>query len=123
MARLVDLFPPAEQAQARQSLLGTLRGVVSQRLLERADGKGRIPVVEILTGTAKVVDCIADPLRIHELEQVLAEGHYHGMQTLDQGLLELVRDGMVSLRDAIAVSANPEDLRIALSQAGVSTPA
>ena len=122
VARLVDLFPPAEQAQARQSLLGTLRGVVSQRLLERADGKGRIPVVEILTGTAKVVDCIADPLRIHELEQVLAEGHYHGMQTLDQGLLELVRDGMVSLRDAIAVSANPEDLRIALSQAGVSTP-
>jgi len=123
VTRLVDLFPPAEQAQARQSLVATLRGVVSQRLLERADGKGRIPAVEILTGTAKVIDCIADPLRIHELEQVLAESHYHGMQTLDQALLELVRDGMISLRDALAVSSNPEDLRIALGQAGVSTPA
>ena len=48
---------------------------MSQRLLERADGRGRVPAVEILTGTAKAIDCIADPIRIHELEQVLADGH------------------------------------------------
>ena len=121
VTRLIDLFPPAEQAQARHSLVATLRGVVCQRLLDRADGKGRTPAVEVLTGTAKVIDCIADPIRLHELEQVLAEGQYHGMQTLQQALVELVKDGLISLQDALAASARPEDLRIALTQAGVSS--
>jgi twitching motility protein PilT len=121
VTRLVDLFPAGEQAQARQSLVGTLRGIVCQRLLERADGRGRVAAVEILTGTAKVIDCVADPIRVHELEQVLAEGQYHGMQTLQQSLVDLVKTGMISLQDAIAVAARPEDLRIALTHAGVSS--
>jgi twitching motility protein PilT len=120
VTRLIELFPPAEQVQARQSLVATVRGIACQRLLERADGKGRTPAVEILTGTSKVIDCLADPIRLHELDQVLAEGQYHGMQTLDQALVDLVRDGMISLHDALAASADPEDLRIALSQAGVA---
>ena len=94
---------------------------MSQRLLERADGRGRVPAVEILTGTAKVIDCIADPIRVHELEQVLAEGEYHGMQTFDQSLVDLVKTGMISLQDALAAATRPEDLRIALTQAGVSS--
>src|SRR5436190_1170831 len=121
VTRLVDLFPLSEQAQARHSLVATLRGVVNQRLLERADGRGRVAAVEILTGTAKVIDCIADPIRVHELEQVLVDGQYHGMQTLQQALVDLVKDGMVSLQDAIAAADRPEDLRIALTQAGVSS--
>ena len=120
VTRLIDLFPAAEQSQARQSLVATLRGIVCQRLLERADGKGRTPAVEILTGTAKVIDCIADPIRLHELEQVLTDGQYHGMQTLQQALVDLVKDGLISLQDALAASARPEDLRIALTHAGVS---
>ena len=91
VTRLIDFFPAPEQRQARQSLVATLRGVVCQRLLERADGKGRMPAVEILTGTAKVIDCIADPIRLHELEQVLADGQYYGMQTLEQALVDLVQ--------------------------------
>jgi twitching motility protein PilT len=121
VTRLVDLFPASEQSQARHSLVATLRAVVSQRLLERADGRGRTPAVEILTGTSKVVDCIADPIRVHELDQVLAEGQYHGMQTLQQALVDLVKDGMVSLQDALAAAARPDELRIALTQAGVSS--
>jgi twitching motility protein PilT len=121
VTRLIELFPPSEQAQARQSLLGTLRGIVNQRLLERADGKGRTPAVEVLTGTAKVLDCIADPLRMHDLDQVLTDGQYHGMQTLQQALVELVRDGLISLPDALAATTRPEDLRIALTAAGVSS--
>jgi twitching motility protein PilT len=121
VTRLIDLFPAAEQDLARQSLVAVLRGVASQRLLERADGKGRTAAVEVLVGTSKVVDCIADPARSAELDRVISDGQYHGMQTLDQALLELVRDGMVSLRDALATSANPEDLRIALGHAGVAT--
>jgi len=121
ITRFLDLFPAAEQPLARQSLVSVLRGVVSQRLLERADGKGRTPAVEVLVGTAKVVDCIADAGRMADLERVIGEGQYHGMQTLDQALMELVRDGMISLRDALASSANPEDLRIALGQAGLAS--
>jgi twitching motility protein PilT len=121
VTRLVDLFPATEQAQARHSLVSTVRGVINQRLLERADGRGRTPAVEILTGTAKAIDCVADPIRIHELEQVLADGQYHGMQTLQQSLVDLVKDGLISQQDALAASNRPEDLRIALTQAGVTS--
>lgn len=120
ITRLLELFPAAEQPLVRQGLASVLRVVVNQRLLERADGQGRVPAVEVLVGTAKVVDCIADPERMGELGQVLADGQYHGMQTLDQGLLELVSEGLVSLRDALAASNSPEDLRIALGQAGLA---
>lgn len=119
--RLIELFPQAEQDLARQSVVSVLRGVANQRLLERADGKGRTAAVEVLVGTSKVVDCIADAARAVDLERVIAEGQYHGMQTLDHALLELVRDGMVSLRDALATSANSEDLRIALGHVGVAS--
>lgn len=121
ITRFIDLFPPDEHAQIRQGLVATLRGVVCQRLLERADGKGRVPAVEILSGTPKVLDCIADPIHFHELEQLMADGHYHGMQTLQQALVELVKDGLISFQDALGASAHPEDLRIALAQAGVNT--
>jgi twitching motility protein PilT len=120
VTRFIELFPLAEQDLARQSLVSVLHGVASQRLLERADGKGRVAAVEVLVGTSKVVDVIADPSRSGELEKVLADGQYHGMQTLDQALLELVRDGLVSMRDALAASSNAEDLRIALGHAGVT---
>jgi len=119
VTRLIDLFPVAEQDLARQSVVSVLRGVASQRLLDRADGKGRIAAVEVLVGTLKVVDCIAGAGG--DLDRVVAEGQYHGMQTLDHALLELVRDGLVSMRDALATSTNPEDLRIALGHAGVAT--
>ncbi len=119
--RLLELFPPAEQPLVRQALASVLRSVVNQRLLERADGQGQVPAVEVLVGTAKVVDCIAEADRVGDLPQVLADGQYHGMQTLDQSLLELVGEGLVSLRDALAASGNPEDLRIALGHAGLAS--
>jgi twitching motility protein PilT len=79
-----------------------------------------VAAVEVLVGTSKVVDVVADEHRTAELPRVLAEGQYHGMQTLDQAMLDLVRDGMVSTRDALAASSNPEDLRIAMGHAGVT---
>jgi twitching motility protein PilT len=121
IARFIDLFPVAEQPLARQSFVSVLRGVVCQRLLERADGKGRVAAAEVLVGTSKVVDVVADPSRAGELEKVIVDGQYHGMQTLDQALLDLVRDGLISVRDALAASSNPEDLRIALGHAGLTS--
>jgi len=117
---LVDFYPPHQQKQARHLLASALRAIVSQRLLERADGRGRIAAVEVLVNTSKVYDCIVEPERATALERIIAEGEYHGMQTFDQALFALYKDGLVSLRDALAVASQPEDLRIALQQAGLS---
>jgi twitching motility protein PilT len=117
--RIVDLFPPHEQRPVRTALAGCLRWVVSQRLLERVDGKGRIPAVEVLMATGRVFDKIVNADETHELEQVIAEGEYYGMQTFDQSLFGLHKNGLIGLRDALAAASHPHDLRIALQQAGL----
>jgi twitching motility protein PilT len=119
--RVIDFYPPHQQKQARHLLASSLRAVISQRLLERADGKGRTAAVEVLINTPKVYDCIVDVDRASALERIVAEGEYHGMQTFDQALFTLFKDGLVSLRDALSVATQPEDLRIALQQAGLAS--
>ncbi|MCU1455390.1 MAG: Type pili twitching motility protein PilT [Acidimicrobiales bacterium] len=120
IARLVDAYPVHQHDQVRQHLSVVLRGVVCQRLLYRADGRGRVPAVESLVGTAKVADCIAagaDPVR---LEKLMTEGEYYGMQTFDQALFHLFREDYVALDEALAAAARPENLRIAVQQAGLA---
>jgi twitching motility protein PilT len=119
ITRMIDFFAPFQQKQARHSLAAALRMVIAQRLLERADGKGRTPAVEVLVNTPKAYECIVDADRQPALERVIAEGEYHGMQTLDQSLLHLYKDGLVSYRDALSVAREPENLRIALQQSGM----
>jgi twitching motility protein PilT len=114
--RIVDFFPPHQQRQARLSLAGSLRGIVSQRLLERVDGKGRIPAVEVLVATGRAFDKIVNPDETHELEQIIAEGEYYGMQTFDQSLLGIYGEGLVELREALAASTSPHDLRLMIEQ-------
>ena len=114
IARFVELFPPGQQSQVRVSLAGALRGVVSQRLLERIDGRGRVPAVEVLVNTGRVYDRILDADSTSELVDVIAESEYDGMQTFDQSLLQLVRGGMVSEGDARVVATNPHDFGLAL---------
>ena len=122
VARIVDQFPVNEQRQARHQLATVLRAIVSQRLLERADGKGRIAALEVLISTPKVAECIDDPDRQADLGRLLVDGRYHGMQTFDQSLFALAKDGLVSVRDALAAAEEPEDLRIELQQAGLAAP-
>ena len=114
VSRIVELFPPGQQPQARVSLAGALRGVISQRLLERADGLGRIPAVEVLLNTGRVYERILDPEQTASLTEVIAESGYDGMQTFDASLLELVREGLVTDDDARAVASNPHDFSLAL---------
>jgi twitching motility protein PilT len=119
--RLVDFFPPHQQRQTRQTIASCLRGIVCQRLVERADGRGRVPAVEVLMSTPRVVELIADPGRAEgSLEQAIAEGEYYGMQTIDQSLFQLFREGLVGLRDALAAATRPEDLRIAIQTSGMA---
>jgi twitching motility protein PilT len=117
--RVLEFFPPHQQRQVRLSLAGTLRCVVSQRLLQRADGRGRVPAVEVLVATGRVFDLIAKPEHTHLLPVVVAEGEFYGMQTFDQALLALYGSGTVTLAEAVQAASSPHDFRIAVQQAGL----
>jgi twitching motility protein PilT len=112
--RLLDLFPASQQREIRTSFAGGLRGIVSQRLVPRADGKGRVPTVEILIATGRVYDRIIDPEATIEIHDIIAEGGYYGMQTFDQALVKLVQEGLVAEEDARRYSTNPHDFMLAL---------
>ena len=117
--RIVDFFPPHEQKQVRLALAGALRGIVCQRLVPRADGQGRCVVMEIALGTGRIADAIADPEKTDTIEDLVADGSYYGMQTFDQHLLTLVRDGVIHLADAMAASSHPHDLTVGLRRLGI----
>jgi twitching motility protein PilT len=110
--RVIDFFPPYQQQQVRMSLAGALKGIVSQRLVQRCDREGRVPAMEVMVATGRVFDKIADSTQTHELEEIIADGEYYGMQTFDQSLLHLYADGVVARRDALATASNPHDLRL-----------
>ena len=118
--RVIDFFPPHQQMQARLSLAGTLKGVVSQRLLARAGGGGRVPAIEVCVPNGRIYEMIVNPDMTGQIEHVIAEGDYYGMQTFDQHILQLFRDGVVSLEEAVANSTNPHDLTVQLRQEGLA---
>ena len=114
IARIVELFPQQQQGQVRASLAGALRGIVSQRLLERIDGLGRIPAVEVLINTGRVSERILDHETTGDLPEIIADSGFDGMQTFDQALMKLVQGGLVAEEDARVVATNPHDLSLAL---------
>jgi len=112
--RLLDLFPAQQQREVRTSFAGALRGIVSQRLVKRSDGKGRVPVVEVLVSTGRVYDRIIDPDATIELHDIISEGGFYGMQTFDHALVGLVEGGLVTEEDARFISTSPHDFVLAL---------
>lgn len=119
--RVVDLFPKEQQNQARLALANSLRGIVSQRLVPRSTGEGRVAVVECLVMTSRIHGMILDPDVLHELPDAIAEGEYYGMQTFDQHLLSLYQSGEVALKDALSAATNPHDFKVALRGAGIAS--
>jgi twitching motility protein PilT len=117
--RVIDFFPPHEQSQVRLALAGALRGIVCQRLVPRADGRGRAVVMEVCVNTGRVAGAIADPDKTGTIPELIKDGGYYGMQTFDQHLVTLVRDGVVTLEAAMAASTNPHDLTVELRQQGL----
>jgi twitching motility protein PilT len=116
--RIIDFFQPHEQAQARAMLAGTLRAVVSQRLVRTADGSSRVAVCEILRMTGRARDMILDPDQTDRLREVIAEGEYYGMQTFDQALLKHFQAGRVSMEDAIRAASSPHDFKLLVAGEG-----
>ena len=119
--RIVDFFPPYQQHQTRLMLSTLLRGVISQRLVDRADGRGRVPAVEIMVNTGRIADRIADPDggQGETIEDLIGDGEWYGMQTFDQSLLNLCRSGTITRPDAMSAASNPHDFLLALRRAGL----
>jgi twitching motility protein PilT len=117
--RVIDFFPPHEQKQVRLALAGALRGIVCQRLVPRADGNGRCVVMEVAVNTGRVADAIIDPEKTSTITQLVREGGFYGMQTFDQALVALIRDGQITLEAAMHASTSPHDLTVELRRLGL----
>lgn len=118
--RIISVFPPYQQKQVRLQLASVLKGVISQRLVPRADGNGRVPACEVLIVTATVRECIIDPDKTRHIHDVIAAGtSQYGMQTFDQSLFGLYTSGFITYEEALRRSSNPDDF--ALKIRGVSS--
>ena len=116
--RIIDFFPTHQQAQARAMIAGTLKGIVSQRLVRTADGNGRVATAEILVMTGRVHDMIIDPKLTGQLPEVIAEGSYYGMQTFDQHLMQHLQAGRITMEEAMHVATSPHDFKLMVAAAG-----
>jgi len=115
--RLLDFFPPHQHQQARSMIAGTVKGVISQRLVPGADG-GRVAVCEILRTTGRVRDMITDSSQTGKLIEVITSGGYYGMQTFDQALFGHVKAGRVTFEDAMRVASSPHDFKLLMQADG-----
>jgi len=117
--RIIDFFPQVEQRQARAMLAGTLKAVISQRLVRTPDGNGRVATCEILRMTGRVRDMIMNPEETGKLPEVISEGAYYGMQTFDQALLYHVQQGRVAMEEALKAATHPHDFKLLVSSDGL----
>ena len=116
--RIIDLFEGNERQQVRAMLAGTLKGIVSQRLVPAAHGESRVAICEILRMTGRAHDLIVDPEETGALTDVIAEGEYYGMQTFDQALYKAITAGTVKMSDALRIASRPHDLELLVGSGG-----
>ncbi|HTX13922.1 MAG TPA: type IV pilus twitching motility protein PilT [Candidatus Baltobacteraceae bacterium] len=111
--RIIAVFPPPEQKQIRLQLASTLKAVVSQRLVRKSDGSGRVPAVEVMIATGYIRDCIMNPDKTRMIRDAIAAGvSQYGMQTFDQSLFDLYSRNLISLEEALMRASNPDDFRL-----------
>jgi len=120
--RIIAVFPPHQQKQIRLQLASVLRAVISQRLMPRADGRGRAPAVEVMISTPFIRDCIVDKDKTHLIHGAIAAGtSQYGMQTFDQSIYGLYEQGKVSLEEALRWASNVDEFKLRVQ--GISTTA
>lgn len=108
--RIIAVFPPYQHKQVRMQLAAVLKGIISMRLMPKADGKGRVPAVEVLVATATIKDCVLDPDKTKMITDVIEQGAIHyGMQTFDQSLFSLYKTGLITYEEALRRATNPDD--------------
>jgi len=120
--RIISVFPGNQQKQIRLQLGSIIKGVISQRLVPKASGKGRVAACEVLVGNSRVRSLIEDPERTRELHQTIKESNVsYGMQTFDQALLHLVKSKQITFEEALKQATNADDF--ALEMRGISSSA
>ena len=111
--RIIAVFPPPEQKQIRLQLASTLKAVISQRLVRKGDGQGRVPAAEVMIATGYIRDCIMNPDKTRMIRDAIAAGtSQYGMQTFDQSLFDLYSRNLITLEEAIMRASNPDDFRL-----------
>jgi twitching motility protein PilT len=122
--RIIAEFPGAQERQIRGQLAQVLRGIISQRLIERADGSGLLPAVEVLVQTTTIQRCIEDPARTSQIPQAIAEGKdMYGMQTFDQCVLDFYQKKMITYEEALRASSSPTDFEVEVQRLSMSAAA
>ena len=108
--RIIAVFPPYQHKQVRMQLASILKAIISMRLVPRADGNGRVPAVEVLIGTSTIKDCVEDPDKTKLIPDFIAQGYtQYGMQTFDQSLFDLYKNGLITYEDALQRATKPDD--------------
>jgi twitching motility protein PilT len=111
--RVITVFPPYQQKQVRMQLASVIKGIVSQRLVPRADGNGRVAAVEVMLGTMTVREAIIDEDKTRQIHSIISSGISHyGMQTFDQSLLMLYKKGLITYDEALVNASNPDDFAL-----------
>ncbi|MBI3399140.1 MAG: type IV pilus twitching motility protein PilT [Deltaproteobacteria bacterium] len=111
--RIVAVFPPYQQKQIRIQLAGVIKGIISQRLIQTKDGRGRVPAVEVMVSTARIRECIEDKEKTKDISDAIAKGHTtYGMQTFDQSIMELLNKGFITYDEALAQASNADDFAL-----------
>jgi len=115
ITRAISTFPEHQRDQVRLILASVLRGIISQRLVARADGEGMVPAVEVLVSTARTREYIADKEKLRDLREVIAQGQVtYGMQTFDQSLMALFKNSLITRDEAMRNATNPGDFDLKL---------
>jgi len=118
--RIVGTFPPHHQRQIRAQLASVIKAVISQRLVPKNDGKGRVPAVEVMVSTARIRELIDDKEKTKYLSEAIQQGYVsYGMQTFDQSLMSLVKRNLITYEEALVQSSNPDDFKLKFS--GISS--
>jgi len=115
ITRIISFFPPHQHQQIRLLLAGTLKAIICQRLLTRSDMPGRVPALEIMVNTAAIKECIMNPEKTVDIPDLVAQGSIqYGMQTFDQAIMKLYKQGMISFEEAMNQASNPDDFDLRL---------
>jgi twitching motility protein PilT len=111
--RIITVFPPYQQKQVRMQLASVIKGIISQRLVAKADGSGRVPAAEVMLGTLSVREAIIDEAKTRSIPSIIAAGITHyGMQTFDQSLLMLYKKGHITYDEALLSATNADDFAL-----------
>jgi twitching motility protein PilT len=105
----------------RATLAGSLKGTICQRLVPTSNGEARVAVLEVMVVNGRIQQCILDAQQTGDIQAIIADGEYYGMQTFDQHLARLYERGTIDWAGALGVASNPHDLRIMVQQRGLAS--